>query len=958
MPSIGQRVQRGVVRGAAGAGISSGLGLLAGTGFNPYAAGLIFGTTLLDSLFSQDPPPPPPTRQQILFAKNIYRQYAFGYLPVPMRTLFGGSFRRLRDGLPDKWLAGISGEGTAAAATALRDADEDYSWSCLDMVGYFSHGAFNPGGVRGIFFNDQYVALDRTDYADYSENDPLYYATGWPIGGNPDNDYTGKVLFTPSFGRPSFPTISPAVDLDDIYRYTTPAWFPEYHNSNISYGRVTLVEPLLAEESFWRDRDFPNQVRLLTEGIKVFDLSAYPDHFSAPRVFTDNAISIRYFFETQIAGLLDTDLDMGALLESYNYAEEIIPYDYRAYTAPGALLSQGQDDAVYTDRLPNSGRRYSFNGVISTENADIRKIRDRLDFACNGRTVPSGTGIAVLCGKARSPTTVSFSDVDYHTQPKRIVQPDIDDAYNAIRVRYNSQMQGFNDREVVVRDLQAIARDGQEIVRRGVLAIEDAPNDVAVNARVIAELIEHREDRIIEAVVIGIRSDVRVGDVIHLSSANLEIRDKLFVCANRELNFNENTTKFVFRAQTNAHADRFTTPDIEAVVLSPPSLVGRPGPAGKSGLGFEQVFCRHPVMTLPTSQYPSNDWGYGTGGTASGKVWTDSAPDLDAANPVLLRADRRITGAPAINDPIAEMWDTPRVVGRIGLDGAAAERGQDGNGVEYVFQVTATAVRPTAPADTRPYDVDNHNGDGWYDSAPTLSDVNKYLWRSARSVPGQPTGGTVPEADWGSWSSPVITGRQGDDGAQGLAGVAGADGTDGNGVEFRFAVTTTATPPALPPFSLGFDAAHTTWSDAAPAIDNTNQFRWQIQRRVPGTPASTDVPSSAAGWGNWSMAVIVGRWGAGTPGDPGPAGAPGADGADGAAGEDGTGYEYIFTGYSAANLPSSRWPSNSWGYDSPASRGGQTWYDGAPTLTASAPYLFSSQRKVGRVSKCWCIDHR
>ena len=367
------------------------------------------------------------------------------------------------------------------------------------------------------------------------------------------------------------------------------------------------------------------------------------------------------------------------------------------------------------------------------------------------------------------------------------------------------------------------------------------------------------------------------------------------------------------------------------------------GVDGTDGAGVEYIFCSNNDTTLPTNQYPSNTWGYDRGGTINGKVWRDGAPDLTVADPVLFRSQRKIVGSPNTGDPVNDTWTTPVVVGRIGIDGTAARAGQDGRGVEYVFRVTNSATRPATPGNTRPYDQNNWNGDGWFDAAPSLSATNRFLWRSARLVPGLPAAGTARASTWGNWTNPVIVGRFGETGAQGLTGAQGEDGQDGQGAEFRFARTRTSASPARPPFSLRFDASHSTWFDAAPEINSTFQYRWQTQRRVPGTPSASDIPSLSAGWGQWTEPVIVGRWGAGTPGDKGDTGAPGPPGA---AGNDGRGIEYIFAKYSSQTLPSSRYPQAGWGFDIGGTRGGTLWTDAAPNLDATNQFLFVSQRPI------------
>ena len=70
-------------------------------------------------------------------------------------------------------------------------------------------------------------------------------------------------------------------------------------------------------------------------------------------------------------------------------------------------------------------------------------------------------------------------------------------------------------------------------------------------------------------------------------------------------------------------------------------------------------------------------------------------------------------------------------------------------------------------------------------------------------------------------------------------------------------------------------------------------------------------------------------------------------GLDGEDGEDGAGFEFVYTAYRSRTLPASRRPSNTWGFDRPGTRGGQRWFDGAPTnLSATNRFMFRSERRV------------
>ena len=758
MPISNNRLGRGVVRGATAAGINAGFQYLIGGGFNPYTTGILLGASILDSLFSEDPPPPPPRRTQVLLAENIYKRWVFGYVPVPMQTLFAGSFRRDgAAGLPERWTYGIGATEDADRVAAIRGDENIQGWSVLDMFGYLSEGQMEASGIRGIFIDDVYVPLENKPVSDYPSGVPLYYPLGFPINGDPLTNFTGKLLVTPSFELGDFPSLSRGVDPAIIYRTGNPAWGEQYHQSDISYCRVSLIEQLQPKKEFWTERAFPSNIRLLAEGIKVRDLSQYPDHENTS-VWTDNAISIRYHFEREIVGLGDKDLDMSALLESYNKAEKIINYNWNAHDPDGIEVVSGQDASSIADRLPARGRRYSFNGIISTEQPNIQQIRDRLDFACNGRTVPSGTTLAIIAGQNKAPVqvngvTIHFRDDDFVENPQRIVQPDIGESFNALRVRYKSQIAAFDDREIVISDTQAVARDGnREIVRQGVLAIEDAPSDVAVQGRVIAELVEHRNDRFVECIVVGIHTNVRIGDAIKLSSTALEINNRTYTVANRELNFQENQTKFVLRAQSNAYADRFVTPELQTVPIAAPDeitqIVELAGVAGEDGDGFEYVFRLTAEDNAPT--LPANDRVYDW--QTPTDSWTDRAPEsgTTAAMPFLWLAIRVVPGQP--EQESAPTADFGNWLGPIKI----AEFAKDSQFQEFIFKATASNVAPPVPVATDTNRKLNEDfPEDWSDNKDdpqVVSDTTPFVWMSYRTKDE----GTPHDRLWSAYSPPVI----------------------------------------------------------------------------------------------------------------------------------------------------------------------------------------------------------
>lgn len=424
--------------------------------------------------------------------------------------------------------------------------------------------------------------------------------------------------------------------------------------------------------------------------------------------------------------------------------------------------------------------------------------------------------------------------------------------------------------------------------------------------------------------------------------------------------------------------------------------MGMTGSTGAAGAGYEYIFTVYTSDTLPTSKYPDNSWGYDQPGTIDSQVWTDGAPTLTSDNKVLFRAERSVSGIPAIGADISDDWSTPVIVGRYGdkgdqgqqgeqglqgiagangqdgaagMDGAAGEDGDPGVGYEYIFAVYTDDVLPSSkhPDNTWGYDEPSTIDElQWHDGAPTLSATNKVLFRAERIVSGTPT---VGDAISDTWSTPVIVGRygdkgdqgdQGEQGQQGDPGIAGAAGMDGNpgadgvGYEYIFAVYTSDTLPTskYPLDSWGYDEPATvdglTWSDGAPTLTSTDKVLFRSDRIVTGTPATGDTISTL-----WGVPVIVGRYGdkgdQGDQGETGLQGQPGVNGQDGAAGQDGddgVGYEYVFAATSTATLEVAKYPSNDWGYDEPSTSDGLTWNDAAPNVSESNPYLYVSQRTV------------
>ena len=243
---------------------------------------------------------------------------------------------------------------------------------------------------------------------------------------------------------------------------------------------------------------------------------------------------------------------------------------------------------------------------------------------------------------------------------------------------------------------------------------------------------------------------------------------------------------------------------------------------------------------------------------------------------------------------------------------------------------------------------------------------------------------------WWAWSGTAWVYKGDLTGPQGIRGV---DGTDGAGVEYVFIATNSRTPvPATPLRTWHYDRPRSGWSDGAPALSATLKFLWRSERKVPGSPATNTAPTADVDvWGNWSTPEIIGHYGEdgndGDDGDPGSkiySGDVAADalpptptdvqaqdlymatdgrwwawsgsawtyrgtligprGGVGLNGDEGEGVEYIFRATNSGTLRPSGLTAaaNNWDYDTPQSG----WSDGAPSLSATARFLWRSERKV------------
>ena len=207
---------------------------------------------------------------------------------------------------------------------------------------------------------------------------------------------------------------------------------------------------------------------------------------------------------------------------------------------------------------------------------------------------------------------------------------------------------------------------------------------------------------------------------------------------------------------------------------------GSDGSPGTDGFGFEYIFATNNSSTAPTLGNAANNWGFDTPGihhdgtgTAS-TVWFDGAndaADLSATNRFLWRAERQVPGSVSSGDEVSNNWSTPVVVGRWGNTGNTGAAGEDGSGIEFIFQRNNTGTTPgTIAAGDQNRSVDNNVPTGWTDDPSGVTSAMRFEYASTRT-------GTT--GNWGRFSTPYLWAKFGEKGDKGDKGDQGDQGIQG-----------------------------------------------------------------------------------------------------------------------------------------------------------------------------------
>lgn len=284
-----------------------------------------------------------------------------------------------------------------------------------------------------------------------------------------------------------------------------------------------------------------------------------------------------------------------------------------------------------------------------------------------------------------------------------------------------------------------------------------------------------------------------------------------------------------------------------------------------------------------------------------GSIWGTSIP-----NRTYSEAIWGIQATVTYDNKLVDSWEGPYLLTGInGTDGTDGKDAVTPNWYTYVFKLSDS--KPSGPTSNDP----NNPGNGWLD----YPNANGNWWQCIGTVNG--VTGKVTE-----WSEVIpLNGRDGQDGTA----------QDGKFTEFRFAKSSTNTPPALTS-SARFPGG---WTLSFPEISGS-EVLWMISAVI-----NPDDSLSS----NWQGPVrISGEQG--PKGDTGPAGDRGPAGSQGVAGIPGVDIELRYSLGTSTTYDAS-WNSRIQSDRSlPASNG---WSLNVPDVTESKPYIWLIQARISHI---------
>ena len=330
----------------------------------------------------------------------------------------------------------------------------------------------------------------------------------------------------------------------------------------------------------------------------------------------------------------------------------------------------------------------------------------------------------------------------------------------------------------------------------------------------------------------------------------------------------------------------------------PIRMTGDNGKDGEDGTKTEFIYATSTTTTTPAITYGEwnsknrNDDDYVP------RNWTDNPTGVTAAKMYEFVATR------TKEDNIWSDFSTPAIWSKWG------EKGQDGDGYEYIYILSATepTISYTPNASGRPAD-DEFVPDNWSDDPLELSATNQLEWVAVRkkhngtwgnfsepqiwahwaqpgtngshyefryqnkkTKPAKPadnsdgtTGGwsaTMTEPDYAggyfTWMTQCVVGGSGGYGVWTtpirITGKDGKDGEDGTDIEFIYLRNNTSNRPATPATSQTDDYIPSGWTDNPQGVTSSNMYEWVCTRsKENGTWSAYSTPAIWSKWGEKGM---------------------------------------------------------------------------------------------------------
>ena len=479
------------------------LGFLA----NPWvSAAVTVGVPILNFLF-RDRPRVVDTYETLSHPEKIYERFCYGG-PIDIPGSYCWSASRDID-LEDDPL----GRTFLVAMGLVVDGGEPVVKKAriVDRIIYLSEGELD-GSPTSVKFDGECINLKRAPAAGGFSGYYIAESTGTPV----ESPYAQKFFVRPYYATTQGPTdLVTAYPVGRIYD-----WRPQYHRSSVSYAHIGFIEFLEAntetvETNFWSSRGIPSSITLQGKGMKLWDLSKYPNHRGSAKVWTNNPVSVLYDYLVR-KGYRDSQFDWHWMMEGYEHCGQTFVNDFRKYDLRTAqTLGAGQIQNSKYRYYPTRSKRYSFSGIVDKNLDQQRETEDvlaRIKTAFVGEITNTGNRIAPIVGKFRNPTITITNDM-WVERPTRRTQPPVEDLYNVLTVELAPQSNSYETKQITLKNRFAIERDGREIPAPMVVRVDDCTDELEVWRKFKNLLKQMGKFELIEGSVIG-NLDALVGETV------------------------------------------------------------------------------------------------------------------------------------------------------------------------------------------------------------------------------------------------------------------------------------------------------------------------------------------------------------------------------------------------------------------------------------------------------------